>query len=159
MPNRKFGALALFIVVSFVAAGLGSAATTKGVTTWYPTIAKPSWNPPNWVFAPVWTTLYLLMSIAAWRAWRAASTPSEATKTLWLYGAQLVLNALWSVLFFLLHRPDLALFEIVAFLALLIALLVRFARTDRLAAILWSPYVAWVSFATLLNGTIWWLNR
>ena len=159
MSNRKFGALALFIVVSFVAAGLGSAATTKGVTTWYPTIIKPSWNPPNWVFAPVWTTLYLLMSIAAWRAWRAAATPAEATKTLWLYGAQLVLNAVWSVLFFFLHRPDLALFEIVIFLALLIALLVRFARTDRLAAILWSPYVTWVSFATFLNGTIWWLNR
>lgn len=159
MPNRKFGALALFIVVSFVAAGLGSAATTKGVTTWYPTIVKPSWNPPNWVFAPVWTTLYLLMSIAAWRVWRAAATPAEATKTLWLYGAQLVLNAVWSVLFFFLHRPDLALVEIVVFLALLIALLVRFARTDRLAAILWSPYVAWVSFATFLNGTIWWLNR
>jgi benzodiazapine receptor len=159
MPNRKFGALALFIVVSFVAAGLGSAATTKGVTTWYPIIVKPSWNPPNWVFAPVWTTLYLLMSIAAWRAWRAATTPAEATKTLWLYGAQLVLNAIWSVLFFFLHRPGLALFEIVVFLALLIALLVRFARTDRIAAILWSPYVAWVSFATFLNGTIWWLNR
>ena len=70
-----------------------------------------------------------------------------------------VLNALWSVLFFTLHRPDLALIEIILFLALLITLQVRFARTDRLAALLWSPYVAWVSFATFLNGTIWWLNR
>jgi tryptophan-rich sensory protein len=98
-------------------------------------------------------------SMTAWRAWRAAATPSEATKTLWLYGAQLVLNALWSVLFFSLHRPDLALLEIVLFLALLITLFVRFARTDRLAAILWSPYVAWVSFASFLNYTIWSLNR
>ena len=159
MPNRKLGALAAFIVVSFLAAGLGSAATTQAITTWYPTIAKPSWNPPNGVFAPVWTTLFLLMSLAAWRAWRAAATPADATKTLALYGAQLVLNVLWSVLFFSLHRPGLALLEIVVFLALLIALQVRFARTDRLAAILWSPYVAWVSFAAFLNGTIWWLNR
>jgi tryptophan-rich sensory protein len=159
MPNRKLGALAAFIVVSFLAAGLGSAATTQAITTWYPTIAKPSWNPPNGVFAPVWTTLFLLMSLAAWRAWRAAATPADATKTLALYGAQLVLNVLWSVLFFTLHRPGLALLEIVVFLALLIALQVRFARTDRLAAILWSPYVAWVSFAAFLNGTIWWLNR
>jgi tryptophan-rich sensory protein len=159
MPNRKLGALALFIVVSFVAAGLGSAATTSAITTWYPTIAKPSWNPPNGVFAPVWTTLFLLMSIAAWRAWRAAATPADATKTLALYGAQLVLNVLWSVLFFTLHRPGLALIEILLFLALLVTLQVRFARTDRLAAILWSPYVAWVGFASVLNGTIWWLNR
>jgi tryptophan-rich sensory protein len=93
MADKRYAALAAFIVVSFLAAALGSAATTNGVTTWYTTIVKPTWNPPNWVFAPVWTTLYLLMSIAAWRAWRAAATPSEATKTLWLYGAQLVLNA------------------------------------------------------------------
>ncbi len=159
MTNRKLGALAAFIAVSFIAAGLGSAATTGAITTWYPTIIKPSWNPPNGVFAPVWTTLYLLMSIAAWRAWRAAATPAAATKTLWLYAAQLILNALWSVLFFTLHRPDLALIEIILFLALLITLQVRFARTDRLAALLWSPYLAWVSFATFLNGTIWWLNR
>jgi benzodiazapine receptor len=159
MRTRSLWPLPAFIAVSFLAAGLGSAATTSAITTWYPTINKPSWNPPNWVFAPVWTTLFLLMSIAAWRAWRAATTPAEATKTLWLYAAQLVLNALWSVLFFTLHRPGLALIEIVFFLALLVTLQVRFARTDRLAAILWSPYVAWVSFATFLNGTIWWLNR
>lgn len=159
MPNRKLGALAAFIAVSFLAAGLGSAATTQAITTWYPTIAKPSWNPPNAVFAPVWTTLFLLMSIAAWRAWRAAPTPAAAGQTLALYGAQLVLNVLWSVLFFTLHRPGLALIEIVLFLALLVTLQVRFARTDRLAGLLWSPYVVWVGFATVLNGTIWWLNR
>jgi benzodiazapine receptor len=159
MPNRKLGALAAFIAVSFLAAGLGSAATTQAITTWYPTIAKPSWNPPNGVFAPVWTTLFVLMSVAAWRAWRVAATPADATKTLALYGAQLVLNVLWSVLFFTLHRPGLALVEIVVFLSLLVTLQVRFARTDRLAAILWSPYVAWVGFASVLNGTIWWLNR
>jgi tryptophan-rich sensory protein len=159
MSNRKFGALVAFIAVSFLAAALGSAATTSAITTWYPTIIKPSWNPPNGVFAPVWTTLYLLMSIAAWRAWRAAATPAAAARTLWLYAAQLILNALWSVLFFTLHRPDHALIEIILFLSLLNTLQVRFARTDRLAALLWSPYLAWVSFATFLNGTIWWLNR
>ena len=159
MPNRKLGALAAFVLVSFLAAGLGSAATTSAITTWYPTIAKPSWNPPNGIFAPVWTTLFVLMSVAAWRAWRAASTPATAGQTLALYGAQLVLNVLWSVLFFTLHRPGLALIEILLFLVLLVTLQVRFARTDRLAGLLWAPYVAWVSFATFLNGTIWWLNR
>lgn len=159
MRTTRLWPLAGFIVVSFLAAGLGSAATARGVTTWFPTVVKPSWNPPNWLFAPVWTTLYVLMSIAAWRAWRAASSYGEASKTLWLYGAQLALNALWSVLFFGLHRPDLAFIEVIMLWALLVLLLVRFARADRLAAILWSPYVAWVSFATVLNGTIWWLNR
>ncbi len=159
MESRKLGALALFIIFSFLAGGFGSVATTGAITTWYPTIIKPSWNPPNWVFAPVWTTLFFLMSFAAWRAWRAAKTRVDATKTLCLYGAQLILNALWSVLFFTLHRPGLALIEIILFLALLVTLLVRFARADRLAALLWSPYVAWVTFAAYLNGTIWWLNR
>ena len=159
MPNRKLGALAAFVLVSFLAAGLGSAATTSAITTWYPTIAKPSWNPPNGIFAPVWTTLFVLMSVAAWRAWRAASTPAAAGRTLALYGAQLVLNVLWSALFFTLHRPGLALVEILLFLALLVTLQVRFARTDRLAGLLWAPYVAWVGFASVLNGTIWWLNR
>lgn len=159
MRTSRLWALAGFIAVSFVAAGLGSAATARGVITWFPTVVKPSWNPPNWLFAPVWTTLYVLMSIAGWRAWRAATSPIEARKTLWLYGAQLVLNALWSVLFFGLHRPDLAFVEVLLLWALLVLLLVRFARTDRVAALLWSPYVAWVGFASVLNGTIWWLNR
>ena len=90
---------------------------------------------------------------------RSIGFPTDATTTLALYGAQLVLNVLWSVLFFTLHRPGLALIEILLFLALLVTLQVRFARTDRLAGVLWAPYVAWVSFATFLNGTIWWLNR
>jgi tryptophan-rich sensory protein len=159
VQSRKLWALVAFFVVSFAAAGIGGAATAKSVTTWYVTLSKPSWNPPNWLFAPVWTTLYVLMSIAGWRAWKVAASRSDANRTLQLYGTQLALNALWSVLFFGLHRPGLAFIEVIVFWALLVGLFVRFFRTDRIAGLLWLPYVLWVSFATVLNGTIWWLNR
>jgi tryptophan-rich sensory protein len=144
--------------VTFTASAIGSWATIDNVRTWYPTIAKPSWTPPNWLFGPVWTLLYTLMAIAAWRVWRNRQG-AEARSVLNLYGSQLALNTLWSVLFFALHRPGLALIEISALWALLVHAQVRFWRADRTAGILWAPYLAWVSFATALNAAIWWLNR
>lgn len=158
MSAARYPALILFLVVTFLAAALGSAATASSVSEWYPTLRKPSWNPPSWVFGPVWTLLYVAMAVAAWRVWRRAEA-GAARSTLWLYGAQLALNALWSVLFFGLRRPDLALVDVVLLWGLLVVLLVRFARADRVAAALWTPYVAWVGFATVLNATIWQLNR
>jgi translocator protein len=158
MPAARYPALILFLVVTFLAAAIGSAATASSVSEWYLTLRKPSWNPPGWVFGPVWTLLYVAMAVAAWRVWRRAETGAART-TLWLYGAQLALNALWSILFFGLRRPDLALVDVVVLWGLLVVLLVRFARADRLAAALWTPYVAWVGFATVLNATIWQLNR
>jgi tryptophan-rich sensory protein len=98
------------------------------------------------------------MAVAAWRVWRACTGPAART-VLQLYGAQLALNALWSILFFGLRRPGLAVFDIAALWLLLVFLLVRFWRTDRLAGLLWTPYVLWVSFASALNTAIWWLNR
>jgi translocator protein len=159
-PNmsKRYPALLLFLVVTFVAAAVGSAATAGSVAEWYPTLRKPSWNPPSWVFGPVWTLLYVAMAVAAWRVWRRAES-GAARATLGLYGAQLALNALWSILFFGLRRPDLALVDVVLLWVLLLVLLVRFARVDRLAVVLWTPYVAWVGFASVLNATIWQLNR
>lgn len=156
-PSR-YPALIGFLVASFAAAGLGSAATAKSVGTWYLTLNKPAWNPPSWIFGPVWTLLYILMAIAAWRVWRRSEGLTARTTLTW-FGAQLALNALWSVLFFGLHRPGLAFGEVIVLWAVLAGLLSRFWRADRIAGALWAPYVAWVSFATVLNGTILWLNR
>lgn len=158
MPaSRHYGALAGFVLVTFAAAGVGSAATFSSVATWYPTLVKPAWTPPSWLFGPVWTLLYLAMAVAGWRCWRMASG-SVATGVLRIYGVQLLLNALWSVLFFGLRRPDWALAEIALFWVVLVVALGRFWRLDRTAGLLWLAYVAWVSFAAALNAAIWNLN-
>lgn len=150
--------LLTFVGVTFFAAWLGSTATVSSVGTWYPSLLKPAWNPPSWVFGPVWSVLYLLMAVAAWRVWRHTEHPQRRPALTW-YFAQLALNALWSLLFFGLRRPDIALVEIGVLLAVLAVVLVKFWRIDRSAGLLWLPYVAWVGFATVLNGAIWWLNR
>lgn len=158
MTYQRWLVLIVFIAVTFAAAGIGGAATASSVAEWYPTLAKPAWNPPDWVFGPVWSTLYLLMAVSAWRVWRHVEHPGRRPALAW-YFAQLVLNALWSVLFFGLRQPGAALIGILVLLALLVVVLVKFARIDRVAAALWLPYVAWVGFAAVLNGAIWWLNR
>lgn len=150
--------LIAFVGVTFVAAAIGGAATATSVSTWYPALLKPSWNPPSWVFGPVWSTLYLLMAVSAWRVWRHSEHPERRRALAWYFG-QLALNALWSCLFFGLRSPGLALAEILVLWAALAVVLVKFARIDRPAAALWLPYLAWVSFAGGLNGAIWWLNR
>ena len=155
---NRWVALLLFLLASFTAAAIGGYATAESVRTWYPTLAKPSWNPPAVVFAPVWTLLYTAMSVAACRSWLRRDLPGVPC-TLRLFLVSLVLNALWSVLFFGLHQPGWALAEVVLLWLTLVTLLVRFRRVDVIAGWLWTPYVAWVSFATALNAAIWWLNR
>jgi tryptophan-rich sensory protein len=154
---NRWLALGLFIVAAFAAAAIGGLATGSSVTTWYLTINKPSWNPPGWLFGPVWSALYLMMALAAWRVWLKRALPGAAL-TLRLWFIQLALNLLWSVLFFGLRRPDLALVEITLLWSTLALLQFRLARFDRPAALLWVPYLAWVSFATFLNFTLWRLN-
>lgn len=158
MPSARYLALLCFLLATFGAAAIGSYATFPSVRDWYPTLAKPSWTPPGWVFGPVWTTLYVAMSVAGWRAWRASADRAATQTILWLYGAQLGFNALWSVCFFGLRLPGLALIDIALLWLLLVVALVRFLKFDRLAAVLWTPYVLWVSFASALNAAIWWLN-
>jgi translocator protein len=158
MTSKPLLPLGLFLLLAFAAAAMGGLATATSVETWYPTLQKPSWNPPSWIFSPVWTLLYILMAVATWRAWRVGDALA-ARRTASLYSAQLTLNALWSILFFGMRRPDIALAEIIVLWAVLIVILVRFWSLDRIAAALWLPYVAWVSFAAILNGTIWSLNR
>jgi tryptophan-rich sensory protein len=156
-PNRWLVLLG-FLAAAFAAAGLGGLATASSVGTWYLTLHKPSWNPPGWLFGPVWSVLYTFMAIAAWRIWNHAAAPGVATALRWFF-VQLALNALWSGLFFGLRNPGLALAEILLLLAALVVVQVRFWGIDRVAGALWAPYLAWVSFATILNATVWWLNR
>jgi tryptophan-rich sensory protein len=149
--------LGLFLAVCLAAGGIGGAATGSSVSTWYPTLAKPAWNPPAWVFGPVWTTLYLMMGVAAWRVWRAHSR--GASGALGLFGVQLVLNTLWSIVFFGLRAPGPAFFELLLLWLAILATGLRFYRLDRVAGALMAPYLAWVTFAGVLNYTIWQLNR
>lgn len=128
------------------------------VETWYPNLRKPEWSPPRWIFGPVWTLLYISMAVSTWRVWRTGN-PLDARRTVSLYSAQLTLNALWSILFFGLRQPGAAFAEIIVLWAVLGVIQFRFWRADRLAALLWLPYVAWVSFAAALNGAVWSLNR
>jgi tryptophan-rich sensory protein len=124
---------------------------------WYASLTKPSWNPPNAIFGPVWSVLYVLMAVAAWLVWRKAGF-SGAGAALSLFVVQLALNALWSYLFFGQHRPDLAFYDIIALWAAILSVAVLFWRVDHVAGGLIMPYLAWVTFASYLNFVIWRLN-
>ena len=149
--------LAVCLVACLGAGGLGAIATTPEIEGWYRTIGKPTWNPPDSVFGPVWTALYILMAIAAWLAWRPAGFKAAAFP-LSLFGAQLLLNVAWSWIFFGLHQPGWAFAEIVILWLAIVATIVAFLRCSRLAGWLLVPYLAWVSFASVLNCAIWQLN-
>jgi tryptophan-rich sensory protein len=155
-PERPYYvALLGFILACLAIGGLGGWVTAGSVATWFPTLNKPPFNPPAWLFGPVWTTLYVMMGVAAWRVWRKAGWGTPLN----LFAAQLALNCAWSFLFFGLQSPGLALLDIVPLLVLILLTIRAFWPIDRIAGGLLVPYAAWVSFATLLNASIWWLNR
>ncbi|NNC65841.1 MAG: tryptophan-rich sensory protein [Gammaproteobacteria bacterium] len=151
-PGRETLRLVIFLAITFGAAAFG-AQFMPG--PWYAEIAKPAWTPPNWIFGPVWTALYVMIAASAWLVWRAQLRVSVPLG-LWL--AQLALNTIWSWLFFGLERPDLAAVDIVVLLGTIVATAYAFAGVSRTAALLLLPYVLWVSFATALNIAIWRLN-
>ena len=124
---------------------------------WYASLKKPSWNPPPWIFAPVWSTLYAMMAVAAWLVWKRGGFSTQR-RPLALFLAQLALNALWTPLFFGLHRPGLAFVEILLLWLAIAATLLAFRPVNRAAAWLLAPYLAWVSFAAALNFSLWRLN-
>lgn len=148
-------ALAIAVLVCFGAAALGSWATVRGLREWYPALRKPSWNPPNAVFGPVWTILYLAMAVAVWLVWRSGG---DVTVAVGLFALQLALNVAWSVVFFGQRNPRGGLVVIVGLWLAIAATLVVFASIDPLAGALFIPYLAWVTFASVLNGTIARLN-
>jgi tryptophan-rich sensory protein len=143
--------LALFIVVTFLAPALGVWAPPG---EWYASLRKPSWNPPSWVFGPVWTALYLMMATAAWMVWKRGGS----RRALICYGVQLALNAAWTPLFFGLRMPGVAFVEILLLLAAIVVTAREFARVSLPAALLLVPYICWVAFASFLNFTLWRLN-
>ncbi len=151
---RAWLALVGWIVLCFGAAAIG-AFFPPG--EWYQSINKPTWNPPAWVFGPVWTTLYAMMAVAAWRVWRQGGFAKQRGP-LGIFLLQLALNAAWSLLFFGLKQPGIAFAEIVLLWLAIAWTIAAFRRVQRFAAWLLVPYLAWVSFAAFLNGTLWRLN-
>ena len=150
--------LVVAVVVCYGAALLGNLATMPQIPTWYAGIAKPPWTPPDWLFGPVWSLLYAMMAVAAWLIWRQSDWKTAKSPLLW-FAAQLILNSLWSILFFGMQKPAWSMVE-VFFLWLAILMTVRaFWPVSRLAAGLLVPYLLWVSFASVLNVAIWQLNR
>jgi translocator protein len=146
-----------FIAVCLAVSAIGGWITSTSVGTWYPTLAKPSFTPPDAVFAPVWTVLYVMMAVAAWRVWRHAGLVAGRT-ALALFAVQLALNLAWSALFFGLHAIGWALVDILALWCAIAATSAAFWRIDRPAGLLLLPYLAWVSYAVALNAAIWRLN-
>lgn len=145
------------ILVPLLVGFVSGFATASSVDGWYATIVKPSFNPPNWIFAPVWTTLYILMGIASYLVWKQPAT-TQRNNALRLYGVQLFLNFWWSMLFFGLQSPGWAMIEIILLLASILATMLAFRKQSVLASWLLLPYLLWVSFATALNVAIWQLN-
>lgn len=158
MKTVRIIPLVTSLAIALSAGFLGSLFTTSSIDTWYMTLAKPELAPPNWVFAPVWTVLYLLMGLAAYLVWRHAAHRRLGKEALAVFGLQLVLNVLWSALFFGLRSPGLALVEIVVLWSAIVWSMLLFSKVSRAAALLLAPYLLWVTFAAYLNYMLWVLN-
>lgn len=160
MPRNRFAdlaGLAFFVALCLGVGALGAAVTATSVGTWYADLVKPSFTPPNGVFGPVWTALYILMAVAAWRVWRAADRDTTRGP-LTLFALQLALNLGWSVVFFGLGKIGAAVATIVVLDVGVVVTMLAFRTVDRWAGLLLTPYLVWVSFATVLNITLWRLN-
>jgi tryptophan-rich sensory protein len=158
---RNWPSLIVWIAVVFAAAAIGSLATGSGLQQWYGTLNKPSFQPPNWIFGPVWSCLYLMMAVAGWNIWRQQNSNlrSEAVRTFTIvFAIQLVLNLLWSVIFFGMQMPGLAFVEILALWTAIATTIWLAFRLSKLSGWLLVPYLLWVSFASVLNFAIWRLN-
>ncbi len=157
MEKSRAGSLIAFVVICYAAAFVASVITRPEIATWYAHLAKPSWRPPNWLFAPVWTILYGMMAVAGWKVWCAQASKLR-TATLWVFGLQLVLNFTWSPVFFMWHRIAAGFLVIGGLELLLLVFIVLTLRFEGTAAKLFVPYLLWVSFAATLNYTIWTMN-
>jgi benzodiazapine receptor len=156
---RKALVLMAAVAVSFVPGVVGSIFTAAAIPAWYATLVKPSFSPPDWIFGPVWTLLYLMMGIALFLIIRDGLSVRRIKVAAAVFAVQLFLNGLWSYVFFGLRSPGWALAEISALWISIAVCIVLFLRISRAAGILLVPYLAWVTFAAVLNGAIWTLNR
>jgi translocator protein len=152
--------IAIALIVCLLVGYSASVVTRPSVASWYPTLIKPIFNPPNWIFMPMWTLLYILMAVAAGLVWdKIKEQNEEVKKALAFFLIQLTLNAIWSYLFFGLKNPMLALIEIALLWLMIYETYLKFIKINKTAGYLLIPYLAWVAFAAILNGSIWWLNR
>lgn len=151
--------LIISLAVCQLAGGIGSIFTARSVSTWFLTLKKPSFNPPSWLFGPVWITLFVLMGIALYRVWHKGAAVPAVKIALAAFSVQLLFNVLWSLAFFGMRNPLLGLWDIGLLWILILVTLILFWRVDRAAGLLLAPYLLWVSFASALNGAIYILNR
>jgi len=154
---RQLTGLVVFVAICFAVAGIATAFTTPAIPSWYAGLRKPSWTPPNWVFGPVWSFLYLAMAVAAWLVWRELGLSGGAVP-LTIFGIQLALNLAWCVIFFSLHLPGPAFVEIVVLLLAIAATIAAFWQVSAAAGVLLLPYIAWVGYAAALNFGVWRMN-
>ncbi len=159
MKPRDILKLVVSIIACLAAGAIGSIFTRSAIPTWYATLEKPAFNPPNWLFAPAWALLYLLMSIAAFLVWRRGLENRQVRIALIVFLIQLILNALWSVVFFGLESPLYGLIVISALWVAILFTVLKFYRISSVASVLMWPYLLWVTFAAVLNVSIWLLNR
>ena len=148
MFKNKFLTFILFLAITFSASLIGGLATTAFKDPWYSLLNKPSFNPPDWVFAPVWTSLYIMMTVSIWLYWH---TKNKDMNTVYIYFVHLVFNTTWSIVFFVFHNLDLALIILIILIALIINLVLRFRRVKIISSYLMIPYLLWCSFALILN--------
>lgn len=156
--KNKWVVLAGLILLCEAVGAVGGFATAGNIQSWYAGLVKPSFNPPDWLFGPVWTLLYLMMAVAAWLIYRSADTP-ERSRGLQFWGLQLVLNAVWAPVFFALHDKLFALGIILLLDLAVVFTVVVFRRVNGAASTIMLPYLAWILFATTLNEELWRLNR
>jgi tryptophan-rich sensory protein len=151
--------LIVSIIICQLAGIIGGLFTSRNIPTWYQTIKKPGFTPPNWIFGPVWIFLYLLMGIALYLVWKSADPGKTKSLALFFFFAQLVLNVLWSFLFFFLKNPLAGFIDIIVLLISILVTTLLFYPLNKVAALLLVPYILWVTFASVLNYSIWQLNK
>ena len=155
MLKNKIVTFILFLSITFSASLIGGLATINFKEPWYSLLNKPVFNPPDWIFAPVWTTLYLMMTVAVWIFWH---TKNKNINTIYIYFIHLIFNTTWSVVFFVFHNMVLALIILIILIALIINLILRFKRVNMFSVYLMIPYLLWCCFALILNTSLVMLN-
>lgn len=155
---QSYPKLAAAILFCVIAGSIGSLVTITGPGSWYATLQKPFFAPPNWVFAPVWITLFILMGIALYLVWQCGTENREVKIALWIFGVQFALNVIWSFLFFGLESPLLGFIDIILLWVMIVVTIRAFYWVKKSAAYLLIPYIAWVSIASVLNGAVYFMN-
>ena len=155
MFKNKFLTFILFLAITFSASLIGGLATVTFKEPWYSLLNKPSFNPPDWIFGPVWTTLYTLMTISIWLYWH---TKNREMNTVYIYFIHLLFNTTWSIVFFVFHNISLAFLNLIVLILFIVILTVKFKQISIISYYLMIPYLLWCFYALILNGTLLYLN-